>query len=57
MKKGTKTKAIIVGALIVVATVTAIVCGTTGRHNGKESKTKVEVTEEDIAQYREMMGD
>lgn len=57
MKKGTKTKAIIVGALIVVATVTAIVCGTTGRHNGKESKTKVEVTEEDIAQYREMIGD
>ena len=57
MKKGTKTKAIIVGALIVVATVTAIVCGTTGRHNGKESKTNVEVTEDDIAQYREMIGD
>lgn len=57
MKKTTKTKVIIIGALLVVATVTAIICGTTGKHNGKEAETKIEVTEEDIAQYREMIGD
>ena len=57
MKKSTKTKAIIVGALLAMATITAIICGTTGKHNGKEAKTKIEVTEEEIAQYREMIGD
>lgn len=57
MKKTTKTKVIIVGALLVAATLTAIICGTTGKHNGKESETKIEVTEEEMSQYREMIGD
>lgn len=57
MKKTVKTKVIIVGALLVAAAVTAIVCGTTGRHNGKENETKIEVTEEEISQFREMIGD
>ena len=57
MTKKAKTKAIIIGALLVVATVTAIICGTTGKHNGKEAETKIEVTEEEISQYREMIGD
>ena len=57
MKKTTKTKVIIIGALIVAATVTAIICGTSGRHNGKEAETKIEVTEEEMSQYRKMIGD
>lgn len=57
MKRTTKTKIIIIGALLVAATVTAIICGTSGRHNGKEAKSKIEVTEEEMAQYRDMIGD
>lgn len=55
MKKTTRRKIIIVGALLVAATVTAIVCGNVRRHSGKE--TEIEVTEEEISQYREMIGD
>ena len=57
MKKTTKTKLIIVGALLVAATVTAIVCGTVRRHGGKDADTQIEVTEEEISEFREMIGD
>ena len=57
MKKTTKTKLIIVGALLVAATVTTIVCGTVRRHGGKDTDTQVEVTEEEISEFREMIGD
>ena len=57
MKKTTKTKLIIVGALLVAATVTAIVCGNIRRHGGKETDTKIEVTEKEISEFREMIGD
>lgn len=57
MKKTTKKKIIIVGALLVAATVTAIVCGSVRRHGRKDADTKIEVTEEEIAEFREMIGD
>lgn len=57
MKKTTKTKLIIVGALLVAATVTAIVCGNIRRHGGKDADTQIEVTEEEISEFREMIGD
>ena len=57
MKKRTKTKLIIVGALLVAATVTAIVCGNVRRHGGKDADTQIEVTEEEISEFREMIGD
>lgn len=55
MKKK-NTKAVIIG-LIIAAVATTVVCGFVCRHNGKESETKVEVTEEEMSQYREMIGD
>ena len=55
MKK--KTKTVIAGALLVAVAVTVTVCGLSRRHNGKETETKIEVTEEEMAQYREMIGD
>ena len=51
MTKKAKTKAIIIGALLVVATVTAIICGTTGKHNGKEAETKIEFEGVDASAY------
>lgn len=54
--KQKKVKIAVIGVLF-LAIATAAFCGVVHRHSGKEPETKVEVTEEELAQYREMIGD
>lgn len=54
MKKKSKRKVFIAGALIIAVTATAVVCSMVGKNN-KEAES--EVTDEEISQYREMIGD
>ena len=56
MEKKTKMKIIIIGTLIVALTVTAVICGTVRKRNGKNGEN-ITVTEKEMEMYREMIGD